>query len=51
MSTKDNRALGRIGAHELKKEQTEVVIGGRLLTVPSVIITGTPGHYDESLDS
>jgi hypothetical protein len=45
-----NRVLGRRGAHELNKEQTEAVEGG-LLTVPSVIITGQPPHYDVTTDS
>lgn len=45
-----NRVLGRRGAHELTQEQTEVVEGGKL-TVPSVIVTGTPPHYDTSSDS
>jgi hypothetical protein len=46
----DNRVLSRMGAHELTQEQTEAVEGG-LLTVPSVIVTGTPPHYDISSDS
>ena len=50
MSTKNNRVLGRIGAHELNKEQTEAVVGG-LLTVPSVIITGHAPNYDVQTDS
>jgi acyl CoA:acetate/3-ketoacid CoA transferase len=36
---KQNRVLGRTGAHELTKEQTENV-GGGIPTLLSVIITG-----------
>ena len=47
---KTKRVLGRMGAHELTKEQTETVVGG-LLTVPSCIITGRPPNFDISYDS
>jgi hypothetical protein len=47
---KKNRVLGRMGAHELNKEQTEEVVGG-LLTVPSVIVTGHAPNYDVTSDS
>jgi hypothetical protein len=45
-----NRVLSRIGAHQLTQEQTAEVAGG-LFTVPSVIITGTVGHFDVTTDS
>lgn len=46
-----NRALGRTGAHELTKEQSESISGGSISTLLSHILTSVLTHPDSVRDS
>ena len=51
MSNKNNRVLGRMGAHELTKEETEVVSGGVIPTLLSRILTNVLTNPDSIRDT
>ncbi len=50
MSDNDVRVLNRMGARELKQDESQKITGGYANTLASVLGTGTPGNFDERLD-
>jgi hypothetical protein len=51
VSNKSSRVLGRMGAHELTKEETEVVSGGVIPTLLSRILTNVLTNPDSIRDT
>jgi len=50
-NNKENRVLGRMGAHQLTEEETNRVTGGFIPTLLSVIHTNPLTNPDTRLDS
>jgi hypothetical protein len=51
MSSKKDRVLNRIGAHELTREEIDNVVGAHISTRVSFIVTGPTSNPDHSIDT